>query len=378
MFVHQSQLEHLLAPAEYHDPEVLNRERSSLFLPGWHFLATRADLPRPGDYRSLEFLGEPLLVRNQNGEISAYLNVCPHRHSRLRGDGWGHDSAFRCQYHGWEFQTDGRTGRIPEARCFRPFDRENARLVRFATQPWGEMTFLRLHEHGPSLEQHLGDLHSQAGQWFTEPYHQVWRYEAEYPANWKIVAENSLESYHIPCLHQKSFGIVPAEETCDHDLNNHSTTFRTPETYSWISKIQNFMVRSVGGSVSNLYTHHHVHPNLIFISMDVMRMAQLILPLAPGRTLHRVWVYSLRGTRGNPWAWMTRKILDRLVRSISRQILLEDAPIFAEVQRGTKASRFRGVIGTREERVYAFQRYIRDKLGPIEAPPARNTPATSS
>jgi hypothetical protein len=51
MFVHQSQLEHLLSPRDYHDPEFYRRELERLFLPAWHLIATRAQLPRPGTTR---------------------------------------------------------------------------------------------------------------------------------------------------------------------------------------------------------------------------------------------------------------------------------------------------------------------------------------
>ncbi len=362
MFVHQSQLEHLLSPTDYICSERFHHELERLFVPGWHFLACRSELPRDGDFATFELLGEPLLVRNTEGELHAYLNVCPHRHCKLRGESRGHDAKFRCQYHGWEYQSDGRTARIPEARCFRPFDRENARLVKFRTQSLGDMTYVCLQEQGPSLQTYLGSWFEQAQHWFAPPFEFACTWQAEYAANWKLIVENSLESYHIPCLHEKSFGLAPPEETCQHDLELLYTTFRTPEPMNWISKIQNVMVRSVGGTVSNIYTHHHAHPNLIFIAMDVMRMAQLVEPVSVNRTRHRVWIYTLRGTKRNPYAWIVRQILSRLVTKIACQILGEDAPIFPQLQRGLEASRFRGVIGTREERVYAFQRYLREML----------------
>lgn len=364
MFIHQEQLEHLLSPGDYYDPLCLQRERERLFAPAWHFLAAKSELPRSGDFVTRELLGEPLLVRNHDGQLHAYLNVCAHRHSRLRSEASGHDPHFRCQYHGWEYQCDGRTARIPDARCFRPFDRDNAQLHKFRTASWGDMTFVSLVDNGVSLAEYLGALSGQEAKWFAPPFRLAWVWETEYAANWKIVVENSLESYHIPCLHQKSFGIAPPEETCRHDLQDRYTTFHTPETYSWVSRIQNVLVRSVGGTVSNTYTHHHLHPHLIFIAMDVMRMAQLVEPVAPNKTRHRVWVWTLDGTRRNPWAWVMRRLLRWLVVRTAKQILLEDAPIFPQVQRGLEASRFRGVIGTREERVYAFQRHVRQSITP--------------
>jgi phenylpropionate dioxygenase-like ring-hydroxylating dioxygenase large terminal subunit len=358
MFVHQEQLEHLLSPRDYFDAEVHRREREALFLPAWHLLAAKAELPRSGDFLTRDVLGEPLLVRNHQGELHAYLNSCAHRHCALTSEPRGHDEHFRCQYHGWEYQPDGRTAKIPDARCFRPFDRENARLVKFRTESWGDLTFVSLADDGPSLAEQLGPMFAPAGDWQAPRFRFCRMWEWDYQANWKIVVENTLESYHISCLHAKTLGRPPLEEQCEHLLEERYTTFHVPETFGWVSRIQNLLVRSLGGDVTNVYTHHHAHPHLWFVSMDVMRLVQMVLPKSPTTSRHRVWLYTLDGTRQNPRAWLVRPLLRWLVARTARQILLEDAPIFARVQRGMESSRRRGVLGTREERVYVFQKFV--------------------
>jgi phenylpropionate dioxygenase-like ring-hydroxylating dioxygenase large terminal subunit len=333
-------------------------ELQRLFRPGWHFVASTAQLRRHGNFLTRDLLGQPLVVRNIDGEVHTFLNVCAHRHCLLTHEPAGHDPAFSCQYHGWEYGADGGTRRIPDARCFRPFDRENARLRKFRTETLGELVFTCLEDEAPPLAELLGAFHHQGRHWFGPPFRLAWTWETNYEANWKVVVENSLESYHIPCLHRKSFAVPPPEETCRHLLDERYTTFHTPETFGWISRMQNFLVRSLGQKTTNTYTHHHVHPNLIFISMDVMRMAQLVVPTSATTTRHLVWVYTLRGTRHNPWAYLVRRMLSWLVVKVARQVLLEDAPIFPEIQQGLQASPHAGVIGTREERIYAFQKYL--------------------
>jgi phenylpropionate dioxygenase-like ring-hydroxylating dioxygenase large terminal subunit len=360
VFVHQSQLEHLLSPRDYADEDVLQRERERLLLPSWHPVAARSELPRPGDFLTRDLLGEPLLVRNVDGEVCVYLNVCPHRHSRLRSEAKGHDPHFRCQYHGWEYQRDGRTGKIPDARSFRPFDRENARLVKFRTAAWGDLVFATLSDNGPSLAEQLGPMAGEGER--LGSFRLAWTWRRDYEANWKIVVENTLESYHIDCLHKQTLGVMPTEEQSTHVLEDTYTTLRTPETYPWISAMQNVMVRALGGAVTNVYTHHVAHPHLWFISMDTMRLIQTVEPLSPTTSRHRAWLYTLDGTRRGPWAWLMRLVLRPIVVSTTRKILSEDAGVFPEIQRGLQSSRFRGIIGTREERVYAFQRYVRDRL----------------
>jgi phenylpropionate dioxygenase-like ring-hydroxylating dioxygenase large terminal subunit len=377
MFIHQSQLRHVLRPAQYADARQLQVELDRLFLPAWHFVATRADLPRDGDYLTLELLGRPLLVRNHGGELHAFLNVCAHRHCMLTHQRRGHDPHFRCQYHGWEYNEDGRTGRIPEARCFRPWDRENARLHKFPLQMCGELAFIRLADDGPDLADYLGPYHAACCAAYAPPYRQAWTWEATYDANWKVPIENSLESYHVPQLHTKSFGAMPQEERCEHELNERYTTFRTPVPDGPVTAVAQWLIRRLGVSPQGTYTHRHIHPHLTFVDMDSCHMAQMMLPLTPTRTLHMVRLYTLHGTRRGPGRWLLGRALRWAARRLLRQVVLEDAPIFADVQRGLAASVHPGVIGTREERLYVFQQYVASRCGDPTADPecAQGLPA---
>jgi phenylpropionate dioxygenase-like ring-hydroxylating dioxygenase large terminal subunit len=359
VFIHRERLQHLLSPYHYRDEAHYRKEVERLFLPAWHYVATKADLPRPGDFLTLDLLGQPLLVRNLDGEIRAFQNVCAHRHCTLTSLPRGHDERFRCQYHGWEYNKDGATAKIPDAGCFRPWDREHARLKRFRTDTAGEMVFVSLADDGPGLREFLGAYHGLAAESFAPPFRQVWKWETTYNANWKLVTENSLESYHIPLLHAKTFGTMPPEETIEHDLDGRYTTFRTKEMDQRVSAWQNWIVRRLGVTrTTNVYTHHHVHPHLIYTGTDVHRLAQLIVPTSATTTRHVIWLYALRGVSRTPLAWALRPFLTWMVNYVARGVVFEDAPIFERIQKGVNASGHRGVLGTREERLYTFQDYV--------------------
>jgi choline monooxygenase len=92
-------------------------------------------------------------------------------------------------------------------------------------------------------------------------------------------------------------------------------------------------------------------------------MAHLRDPTSTTTCRHRIWLYSLWGFCKSAWAWLIEKILSGFVVRVTRQITLEDAGIFADVQKGLGASVFRGVIGTREEPIWAFQRFLLNACG---------------
>jgi phenylpropionate dioxygenase-like ring-hydroxylating dioxygenase large terminal subunit len=361
MFVHQSQLRHILTPEQYYSEQQHNSELAHLFMPAWHLVATKADLPRAGDFLTVNILGTPLLIRNMDGGYHAFLNVCGHRHCLLTNEARGSDPQLRCQYHGWEYNKDGRTGRIPDAQAFRPFDRENTRLCKYRLETCGELIFVSFAEEAVPLKEFIGPLHATLAEGFDHPFRQVWAWDVAYPANWKVPVENSLESYHIPCLHPKSFGNYPKESDCEHDLEERHTTYRQPIEKPFARWSQRWIVRRLGGPDSDVYTHHHMMPHLTLSMMDVYRLVQMFLPTSPTTSRCILRLYSLRGLKRGLARRLLSGMLSRLVIKMARQVLQEDMGIFAAIQRGLESSKHPGVIGTREERVYVFQKYVAER-----------------
>jgi phenylpropionate dioxygenase-like ring-hydroxylating dioxygenase large terminal subunit len=362
MFVHQERLEHRLRPEHYRAPEHYHKEIERLFLPTWRLAGCRADLPRDGDFRTLEICGYPILLRNFSGEIHAFLNVCAHRHCRLTGEACGNSPTLKCQYHGWEYDASGHTRKIPDARCFRPWDRENAHLQKFRTAICGELVFLSLAEEGPSLRDYLGRFHEEIELHFSGPWRRIHSYGYEVAANWKTLVENTLESYHLPEVHGASFAnIYPSEEGQTHELNESFTALWFDMTEApRINDHQRRLVRFLGGKPTDLYIHRHFHPGLVVITSDLNAFAVDYLPRGPDRTEVRHFIYAFHGHRRGPLAALARWGLNWFSRRSYCRLAQEDAAIACEQQKGIEHSPFPGVIGTREERLYVFQEYVLD------------------
>jgi len=75
----------------------------------WHIGGRLAELPQPGDYVVHNFRHESvLLVRQQDGGVRAFYNVCQHRGNKLVWNDGGSVGAFTCAYHGWRYQLTAR------------------------------------------------------------------------------------------------------------------------------------------------------------------------------------------------------------------------------------------------------------------------------
>lgn len=373
MFIHQNQLRHLLRPDQYYSEVQYLTEQRQLFQDAWHPIATIRDVASPGDFFTCEILETPVLLRNFEGELRAFLNVCPHRHSLLTSKKKGNSERFRCQYHGWEFNKDGRTGQIPDARAFRPWDRENSCLRQFRLETCGEVVFVCFSDTAPTLREWLGPLWERWSSSFGGPFQYTLTWQEDFPCNWKVVLENSLESYHIPQVHPKTFGEFPEESNAWHELDFNFSTFKTISPNDWIARRQAWLVRQLGQVVTMEYWHHVRHPHITFSSLDVNRILFCVFPLSPTTCRYRMVLYTLRGHRRGPLAWSLARFLRPIVKGVSKKVVAEDATIYQEVQKGLMASPHTGVIGTREERIYMFQEYVNKMCeGVRELPLAAN------
>src|SRR5258708_28657470 len=96
----------------YRDADFLRAEKEQVFATSWQVVCHLNDIPNPGDYHTLEFLGEPIVaVRGRGSGVKAFFNVCRHRASKLLDGAAGHcPGRIVCPYHAWTYDLDGAVG----------------------------------------------------------------------------------------------------------------------------------------------------------------------------------------------------------------------------------------------------------------------------
>ena len=357
MFVSQACLPHVLPPRAYWCPEHYARERERVLAPAWHLVGTTAELARPGDFLTTNLLGAPVQVRNFNGELKALSNVCAHRHALLTDKRRGHSEAMRCQYHGWEYGPTGTTRKIPAPENFVPMPKERPCLPTYALETAGQLVFVRLAREGPSLPDYLGPLYPLCQERFGTGYQPFLAWGPDYAANWKVPVENSLEAYHVPCIHPRTFGVDPGEARSVHWLGPRHTYFQTKLPFAHSRLDESFqraeasVVRWLGRTPTGDYWQYHVFPNLLFSFTDAISLCQCVIPTGPTTCSATVRQLSPGpGWLASPWG--------HLKATITRQIMQEDLGIFGSIQRGLEASPHPGLLGRCEERIHAFQSFV--------------------
>ena len=196
-------LEELTLPFPwYSDEEMLRRERARIFARSWQYAGRAEQVAVPGAYLATDAGGIPILVvRDREGELRAFLNVCRHRGAVLT-DGCGTRETIQCHYHAWTYDLDGSLRAAPRADREAGFDREALSLLPASAGVWGPFLFVNPDPAAPPLEEQLGELPAILARDIDVDglvFHS--RVEFGSNANWKVVVENFLECYHCPTAH---------------------------------------------------------------------------------------------------------------------------------------------------------------------------------
>ena len=184
----------------YHGEEALKVERTQVLRRSWQFVGHEAMAPASGDYLAEEVGGAPVVVvRNAEGGLAAFHNVCRHRAGALVADGAGNcGAAFVCRYHGWRYALDGRLRSATDFGAPPGFDPRRYGLFPVRVETWRGLVFVNLDLEAAPLAQSLAPL---AGAAPLPAFPLVERRSHALACNWKTYVENYLEGYHLPMVH---------------------------------------------------------------------------------------------------------------------------------------------------------------------------------
>ncbi|MGH7202630.1 MAG: aromatic ring-hydroxylating oxygenase subunit alpha, partial [Planctomycetaceae bacterium] len=367
MFLSDTHLPQVLTADEYTSAAQFRQEMERLILPAWQLVGTTAQLPRDGDYFTFELFDRPLIVWRCGETIRAFLNVCPHRFSRITSRESGHTGErLTCQYHGWEYDCEGQTRKIPDARSFRPMSKGALCLKTYRTETCGQLIFVNFDDDPPPLAEFLAPHYETTRRLFSEDRRMFERVDIEVAANWKIKVENAMESYHVDQIHPQTFGRIPEAEACFHEFGDMWSTFATvEETENRGTQLLDNLIHRLARVEPDLeYKHFMFYPTFMYIKMRLFTWVETVIPLAPDRTRLYTIVFCHGGNAARWRSRLVTKLLAGWGRAFINKVAREDAGIIPEVQRGLAAAErpSTGVVSIREERCFHFQEYIRRSL----------------
>jgi phenylpropionate dioxygenase-like ring-hydroxylating dioxygenase large terminal subunit len=349
----------------YRDADFLEAEKERVFAPSWQVICHISDIPNPGDYHTLDFLGEPLVaVRGQDHAVKAFFNVCRHRAARLLDGGAGHcPGRIVCPYHAWTYGLDGRLSAVPRRKEFADFSLDQYGLKPVETELYQGFVFVRLQAGLPSVAEMLAPYHEELSQYQLEDLQPLGRVTFRTrQVNWKNVTDNYSDAMHITVAHPgltrlfgSSYGV---------------------EAQPWVDKMWGYLRDTPSAQLSErmyqavlpksphlpedrqrLWTYFKLWPNVAFdIYPDQVDFMQMI-PISPTETLIREIAYV------HPDARREMRVARYLNWRINRRVSLEDKALIERVQTGMGSRSYSpGPLGSGEVALRSFARRMRELI----------------
>ncbi|MFK7997095.1 MAG: aromatic ring-hydroxylating dioxygenase subunit alpha [Granulosicoccus sp.] len=190
----------------YQSEEFLQLELDNIFKHDWFCAGRASSVANPGDYLTLELAGQPIMViRGNDGKLRAQSNVCLHRMSTLL-EGRGNKSVIVCPYHAWTYETDGCLKAAPAMDQNRAFCKKGMRLPTIRCEQWLGWIMITLNDSAPPVSHQLEEVATMVDDYGMENYHETFFETHIWDTNWKVLAENFMESYHLPVCHKGTIG----------------------------------------------------------------------------------------------------------------------------------------------------------------------------
>jgi phenylpropionate dioxygenase-like ring-hydroxylating dioxygenase large terminal subunit len=329
--------------AWYGDAAALDRERRDIFATGWQYVGHTGRAEQPGD-RFASFAGHvPVaVVRDEGGDLRAFLNVCRHRGAEVVREA-GNRKTLQCPYHAWTYALDGSLLSAPRSEREGGFDAEELSLVPLRLETLGPLIFVNADAEAAPLDDVAAGIPEALAEGGIDLDALVFdrRIDFALEANWKVVIENYLECYHCATAHP---GFSRAVDVSP-DRYELSTT-------EWSSS-QHGHSRNGDGSCQ----FHFLWPNTrinVFPGPANLSIGPA-LPVAPERTAGFLDYFFGQG--------VTAQEKEELV-AFDSQVGAEDRELVESVQRGMRS----GLIGSgtllpESERLIAhFQALVRETL----------------
>ncbi|KAB8227325.1 aromatic ring-hydroxylating oxygenase subunit alpha [Aspergillus alliaceus] len=188
----------------YTSPEVWELERRAIFSRKWMLITHKLRFSSTGDYLVYDIAGYPIiLVRDKDGNINAFHNVCRHRAFPVVTEEKGKARIFACKYHGWSYGLNGKLAKAPGYQDLEGFDKSKNGLFQIHVHVdnngfiWVNLDA----KEKPEIvwEDDFDEIDLQVPfqgiEWDDYNFDHTWEIEGDY--NWKVLSVDTKDGSNI-------------------------------------------------------------------------------------------------------------------------------------------------------------------------------------
>ena len=363
--------------------QVFEAEKQAFFQRSWLCIGLVSDVAEAGDVYPVTILDQPLLmVRSRAGMLRVFHNVCSHRGTQLVQEP-RRCANIVCPYHAWTYSLDGALDKTPhvggqDIHACAQVDKTELGLTAVRSATWAGLVFVNLSGDAVSLEEHMQALTQRWQRIDLALLENVpdLGQRPKFQANWKLVVENFVESYHLPWVHKSMnafnpmgahYQILGAEHYVGQGVKAYNPTAAYAGKLNFFPAMKDHE-RRAGESM-------YVPTNLLLITMSDFMLANIINPVSAGVTSERLELFLIGDAASNPALQFERQDL----MDILAQVNNEDIGICELAQKGRTSEAFSGgaFAPAHERTTLHFQQLLAHRMLAASGNSIRDLPALS-
>ena len=362
-----------LIPDAYTSNDFFMIEQEKVFANSWVAVGCVQKVYNPGDILVVQVAGRSILIiRDQKLNLRAFYNVCRHRGSKLLEDNCNVKKII-CPYHAWSYDLDGKClgtsmfKNINSVNNLNNVDKSSFNKIKLGLLPlevktWGFLIFVNLSSKPTKFNEWIGDLPEN----FESHGLDNWEISSEtnydVASNYKLIAENFMEYYHLPFVHPELTNVSRVE---DHQRfqgsGMYSGSLTTPVSREINSVWLNLPAVNGLDKIQRKTAYHiWIFPNVAFTLLPNHAFCMITDPIRYNKTIERTFLLTPSGSLNNE---NNAKMFSELI-TFWDLINTQDLKIVERVQDGLKNPAFSsGKLSFEfEEPLHRFQNWIADKM----------------
>lgn len=258
----------LLTADHYTNPRWMPIEQRAIFRRTWLYVGDGERL-QPGMVWAKSVAGTPLLiVRDEDGELRAFYNLCPHRAAILSPQAGIHPcQKLVCPYHAWVYNLAGDLVGVPAQGQFSSlFQKADFALRSLRLETWAGFMFVCFDDSAPPLIEFLGSIPDYLGQHRTAATQPLVAKQYTVACNWKNYHDNTLCDYHVAIAHRTTLHQVQGPiRRYQHQLEPFVNLLYTPTTAAW--QAENSLLPTLQGRSREGFFTYGIYPNLHLLGL---------------------------------------------------------------------------------------------------------------
>jgi phenylpropionate dioxygenase-like ring-hydroxylating dioxygenase large terminal subunit len=348
---------------EYIDADLFQQEKTELFRNYPQFVGPSCMIPESGDYFAFDDTGVPILiVRNADGHLNAFVNICSHRGAPLNECDHGKarkGRMFSCPYHGWSYDLEGKLIGVPFGNeGFDSIDRDTLGLRRLQVEEKEGMIFVM---PNPDLtfdiDEVLGGLGQRLSGFGFDSHHYLGCKRVYTDFSWKLNMDTFHEYYHFEFLHPDTIGQMAYSNICTYHQFGRNHSMGSPALQ--INELKGMPEEQWNPRGYTSYVNY-IFPNTVIFVVEDHFQTWRVYPISPDRSV----VYHSMFVPKAPKTEAERVERDAYHQMINDVAVTEDYGLVDKINRGLNCGIERKVlVGRNEPGVQNMHRQLHEVLG---------------